>query len=166
MIELHIASKKDIPVIQDVAKQTWFVTYGSILSKEQLDYMFEMMYSNESLAQQFNEGQIFYIAYENEIPYGYVSVEKQSEEIFHLQKLYVAPQKQGSGLGKILINKIFEHAKQNSATPQNCYVELNVNRNNKALQFYQHMGMHIDRTVDVPIGEGFFMNDYIMKKQV
>jgi len=166
MIELHIASKNDIPAIQDVANKTWSVTYGSILSKEQLDYMFDMMYSEKSLTQQFDEGQTFYIAYENGVPCGYVSVEKQSDEIFHLQKLYVEPQKQGTGLGKILINKIFEHAKEHSSTPENCFVELNVNRNNKALQFYQHMGMHIDRTVDVPIGEGFFMNDYIMKKQV
>lgn len=166
MIELQIASKKDIPVIQSIAGKTWNVTYGSILSEHQLDYMFEMMYSNESLTQQLDEGQTFYIAYDNGEPCGYVSVEKQSEEIFHLQKLYVEPRKQGTGLGKILITKIFEHAKLHSATPEHCFVELNVNRNNKALQFYQHMGMSIDRTVDIPIGEGFFMNDYIMKKQV
>ena len=41
-------------------------------------------------------------------------------------------------------------------------MELNVNRNNKALQFYEHMGMRKLREGDFPIGNGYYMNDYIM----
>ena len=41
-------------------------------------------------------------------------------------------------------------------------MELNVNRNNKALDFYYRMGMRKDRQGDFDIGNGFFMNDYIM----
>ena len=40
--------------------------------------------------------------------------------------------------------------------------ELNVNRNNKALQFYEYMGMRKLRKGDFPIGNGYYMNDYIM----
>ena len=43
-----------------------------------------------------------------------------------------------------------------------CLMELIVNRNNKALQFYQHMGMRKLREGDFPIGNGYYMNDYIM----
>ena len=43
-----------------------------------------------------------------------------------------------------------------------CRIELNVNRRNKALDFYRREGMHIARTGDFPIGGGFYMNDYIM----
>lgn len=46
--------------------------------------------------------------------------------------------------------------------PEPCLMELNVNRNNKALQFYQHMGMRKLREGDFPIGNGYYMNDYIM----
>ena len=46
--------------------------------------------------------------------------------------------------------------------PEPCVMELNVNRNNKALRFYERMGMHKDREGDFPIGNGFYMNDYIM----
>ena len=35
-------------------------------------------------------------------------------------------------------------------------------RNNKALQFYEHMGMRKLREGDFPIGNGYYMNDYIM----
>jgi hypothetical protein len=42
-------------------------------------------------------------------------------------------------------------------------MELNVNRHNRAVTFYEHMGMHKDREGDFPIGEGYYMNDYIMQ---
>ena len=35
-----------------------------------------------------------------------------------------------------------------------------------AVDFYEHMGMHKDRTGDFPIGNGFYMNDYIMAKEI
>lgn len=41
-------------------------------------------------------------------------------------------------------------------------VELNVNRNNQAVGFYRHLGMEILRQGDFHIGNGFYMNDYIM----
>ena len=46
--------------------------------------------------------------------------------------------------------------------PEPCLMELNVNRNNKALQFYEYMGMRKLRKGDFPIGNGYYMNDYIM----
>ena len=45
-------------------------------------------------------------------------------------------------------------------------MELNVNRNNKALKFYEHMGMRIVRERDFPIGNGYYMNDYIMELEI
>lgn len=41
-------------------------------------------------------------------------------------------------------------------------MELNVNRSNRARGFYERMGMKKLREGDFPIGEGYFMNDYIM----
>ena len=37
------------------------------------------------------------------------------------------------------------------------------NRNNKAVGFYQQMGFTIRETADIEIGNGFYMNDYIMQ---
>ena len=50
--------------------------------------------------------------------------------------------------------------------PEPCMLELNVNRNNKALHFYEHMGMKKLREGDFPIGNGYYMNDYIMGKEI
>ena len=163
MITLQRATVNDIGTIRDIAGKTWFVTYGEILSPEQMDYMFEMMYSVESIKRQINEQKhVFFIAYQSEKPLGYLSVEQQEACLFHLQKLYILPAGQNKGLGKILISKVFEYARETSQG-RKCAVELNVNRDNKALSFYKKMGMRIIGEGDFDIGNGFFMNDYIMR---
>jgi ribosomal protein S18 acetylase RimI-like enzyme len=40
---------------------------------------------------------------------------------------------------------------------------VNVNRHNKALHFYEKYGFKIIREEDIDIGEGYFMNDYVME---
>jgi hypothetical protein len=43
-------------------------------------------------------------------------------------------------------------------------LELNVNRHNPATVFYQKMGFEIVYSEDIDIGQGFWMNDYVMRK--
>lgn len=163
MITYKTATVEDIGIIRNIAGKTWFSTYKDILSSKQLDYMFDMMYSEKSIYSQIVEQKhVFFIAHSFDIPIGYVSIEQQEENLYHLHKLYVLPDKQGKGIGQELISKAFEFAKTTSKG-QYCALELNVNRYNKALNFYIKMGMHISREGDFEIGNGFYMNDYIMR---
>jgi ribosomal protein S18 acetylase RimI-like enzyme len=73
----------------------------------------------------------------------------------------VLPSCQGKGLGRILFNRALEHVKTESHG-RKARVELNVNRSNKAVSFYRHLGMTVLRQGDFHIGNGFYMNDYIM----
>ena len=79
----------------------------------------------------------------------------------HLQKIYVCPDKQRLHAGRALIEKAFDEAKRLFPDGHG-RVELNVNRKNPALSFYRHMGMTIASSGDFDIGNGYFMNDYIM----
>lgn len=45
-------------------------------------------------------------------------------------------------------------------------LELNVNRQNKARIFYEKFGFVIVEEKDIPIGNGYFMNDYVMQKVI
>ena len=159
-ITLRRAAESDIPLIRQVAGVAFPATYREILTPAQLDYMMEWMYSEESLREQFREGHCFYLAFEGGDPVGYVSVEREGERLFHLQKIYVLPRCQGSGIGRRLFQRAVEHVRTNCPGP--CRMELNVNRHNRALHFYEQMGMRRLREGDFPIGEGFYMNDYIM----
>ena len=127
----------------------------------QLDYMMDWMYSPENIRKQMEEeGHVYFIAYEGDEPCGYVSVQQQEENVFHLQKIYVLPHFQGAHCGSFLFREAVRYIKE--VHPEPCLMELNVNRNNKALLFYERMGMRKLREGDFPIGNGYYMNDYIM----
>ena len=134
------------------------------MNPQQLTYMIEWIESLEDLHQQIAiEGHVYYIAYWDDEPCGYISVEQQEADVFHLQKIYGMPGFQGKGIGKDLFLLAISHIKSEHPTP--CLMELNVNRNNKALQFYERMGMKCLREGDFDIGNGYYMNDYIMEKE-
>lgn len=157
------ASIEDIPAIRELAEVAFRETYKDILCSEQMEYMMDWMYSEENLLHQMTvANNIFFI----EDGRGYASFRfdghtEDDRDLFHLEKLYVLPEYQKTGLGRELFEKIVEEAGL-AASGDRFRVELNVNRNNPAVSFYEHLGMHKDRQGDFAIGKGFFMNDYIM----
>ncbi|MDO4161052.1 MAG: GNAT family N-acetyltransferase [Prevotellaceae bacterium] len=161
MFTIRQATIDDCKIINELAWKIFPETYKEILTKEQSDYMMEWMYSLESLERQMTvEKQVFLLAYKEQQFVGYVSIEQQDTDLFHLQKIYVLPAMQGTGCGKYLFSNAVAHIK--SVHPSPCTMELNVNRYNRALKFYEHMGMKKVREGDFPIGKGYYMNDYIM----
>jgi GNAT superfamily N-acetyltransferase len=147
---VQTASLADIELIRELCMQVWPQTYSSILTEEQLAYMLDWMYSPTSLAQQMKEGATFLLLYQEQTPIGYASYQSLQASHFKLHKLYVLPHVQGKGAGRI--KGLGAHT-----------LELQVNRNNKAVGFYQQMGFTIRETADIEIGNGFYMNDYIMQ---
>ena len=159
MTNIRHATPTDIPLIRSLALPTFSNTYRSILSAEQLDYMLDMMYSEESLHRQFAEGHHYLLAFVDDEAVGYVSYNREAALLYHLQKIYVLPSRQGEGIGKCLFDAACAAV---AAACPGASIELNVNRSNPALHFYERMGMTRLRSGDFDIGNGFFMNDYIM----
>jgi len=151
------ATENDIPSIQYIAKITWSNTY-TFLSKEQTEYMIEWMYSTTSLKQQMQKGHQFFIAEVDNVIVGFASINKEDENICKLNKLYVLPTTQKTGAGKALLQRVVAFAKYNDGEE----IQLQVNRNNNAKDFYLKQGFAILYEADFEIGNGFFMNDYVM----
>lgn len=161
MFKIRKADINDCKLIHELAWKTFPQTYKDIITPEQSDFMMEWMYSLDNLKKQMTEeNHVYLLAYQGEQCVGYVSVQPQGENLYHLQKIYVLPEMQGNGCGRFLFDSAIEYIKK--AHPAPCTMELNVNRTNKAVAFYEHMGMRKDRSGDFPIGNGFYMNDYIM----
>lgn len=160
------ATKADLPTIHDMAQVTFRHTYREMLSPDQIDYMMEWMYALPSLEKQLSDGHVYYIAMLGDEPCGYVSVQYEGDTPeckaqFHLHKIYIMPAHQGKGLGRILFNQVLDFARK-AASGKPIAIELNMNRDNPALHFYQHMGLKILRSGDFHIGNGYYMNDYIL----
>jgi ribosomal protein S18 acetylase RimI-like enzyme len=161
MITLRKAKEEDIEIIRDIAAATWPSTYLDIIGQAQIDYMLDKMYNKGELLKQFMEGHIFLIAEDGENQYGFAgySIVGHEERIYKLHKLYVLPSAHGKGVGKILINEVFNQVKDAGGTA----LQLNVNKHNNAKDFYLKGGFTIKESVKLDIGEGYFMDDYVME---
>ena len=163
MPEIKKAGLPDIEKIRELACTIWPVAYEKLLTPQQLNYMLDLFYSNNALITQLQSGHQFIIAYDNDLAVGFASYSIKSTnnpEIYRLHKLYVLPGIQKKGTGRNLLNYIIESIKPLGAK----MLELNVNRHNDAFHFYTKLGFSISKEEDNDIGEGYFMNDYVMEK--
>lgn len=161
-LNLQRAYEKDIPLIRDLSKKIWPQTYSTIISGEQIDYMLELIYSERALQSQMKEKHEFIIVNDGRDPVGYASFSLVEPGVYKLHKIYLLPTMQGKGAGKFVLNEIMKAmARKGGHT-----IRLNVNRNNKAKDFYEKLGFTITQEEDIDIGSGYFMNDYVMEKKI
>lgn len=157
--DVVIADESDIPLINKLAHSIWPNAYSGIISQQQINYMLEMMYSPSSLQKQMSEeGCVFLIIRENDNPVGFASYAKQNDDEYKLHKLYVLTDLHGKGLGRQLLERVIQDVKSSGAKA----LILQVNKNNKAIKFYERMGFSKTRDAVFDIGNGFVMDDYIM----
>lgn len=166
MIKIHQADSQNIPLIQEMAKITWPIAFGEILSSEQMAYMMEMMYSKGSLQEQMEKkDHKFLIASEENVPLGFASYELHYLGLPQLKihKLYILPSAQGSGIGKKILSYL-ETAGKKSGMKN---MVLNVNKyNHKAFQFYAKQGFKKIRDEVIPIGNDYVMDDFTLGKKI
>lgn len=118
MFTIRKATVADCELIHKMAKEVFPATYKEILSPEQLDYMMDWMYAPSNVRKQMEEeGHVYSIAYKENEPCGYVSIQQQEKDVFHLQKIYVLPRFQGTHCGSFLF-------KEGSNTPDNILVTI------------------------------------------
>lgn len=156
---LKIAEVSDAAFIKRIAYDTWYATYGAILSEEQITFMLEELYDEFVIHKLISENQQeFIIIFKNDLPVGFASYNALSKDVLKLCKIYVLPEVQGQGFGDKLMDAVKEKAALNGYK----YIELNVNRSNKAIDYYRKRGFRVLKETDIPIGP-YWMNDYIMQ---
>lgn len=170
MFTYRDATTDDVALIRSLADGVWQETYAPILSPEQIEYMFEMMYSHENIIAQMQEKHHhFLIIMQDTVPCAYISIEPLGGRRYNFQKIYARREVHGCGVGRYMIEQGIEWVLRNetlapSSSAGNVVVELFVNRRNPAVGFYRHMGFDIVDTRDHAIGNDFYMNDYIMER--
>jgi len=161
MIQIVNATPDDVITIRQMAEKTWWPTYSEIVTSEQIRYMLDTIYDEESLKKAMKDGSQEFILIGNGTGYqGFASFGRRKDDpgIFKLHKLYVLPGNQGKGYGIALIEEI----KQRLIRQNIRILDLNVNRNNKAKVFYEKAGFRVIREEDIAIGP-YWMNDYVMR---
>ena len=163
MIQIRKSLAEELPIVREIAYQTWPDTFAGILSPPQIEYMLNLMYNLKTLESQLSEkSQVFLLAEEAGEFLGFAAYElNYSEgEKAKLHKIYVLPSAQGKGLGKTLINEVSDQAKANGQKS----LLLNVNKfNQPAIDFYAYLGFkEVNREV-IDIGNEYVMDDVVME---
>lgn len=156
------ASLEDIPLIQELSSEIWHQVYPTVISVDQINFMLDTMYSSVSLDKQIRQlGHRFIILESEETGVGFASFSNKNPsepKRYRLQKLYLKPELHGRGLGKKMVRHICHEVVELGGTE----LELNVNKKNPSILFYEHLGFYLEKEVIIDIGNGFVMDDYIM----
>jgi ribosomal protein S18 acetylase RimI-like enzyme len=162
-VSIQKADSSQIDLIRKLASEIWPGTYHNILSAAQIEYMMELIYSESALKNQIeNKHDQFIIVYDDEKPVGFASFSRKDGRTFKLHKIYVHQKMQGKGIGKQIIDYVIHEILKENAEQ----LDLDVNRHNPARSFYEKLGFYILKEQDTDIGNGYFMNDYVMRKRI
>jgi ribosomal protein S18 acetylase RimI-like enzyme len=161
------ATAADLPVIRDLAAETWWRHYPSIIPDEQIAAMLQGIYAPAALAAGMAAGESFLLA---EDPAGgatgFIGYGRELA-VFGgagITKLYVRPAAGGRGIGRALM------AAALAALAGAPVVRLRVNRRNVgAINFYFRVGFTIEAWRDdwydeARYGRSFLLDDFIMAR--
>ncbi len=160
---LRAIEDADLPAVAELADTVWRSHYRGIISDRQIDYMLDRMYQPTTLRQQLATGHRFVCAAYGPLIVAFASFSGSLEDLSEgqIHKLYVHPDHQHQGLGVRLIDYL---AGSLRTLGRRC-VTLTVNRRNiTAINFYFKVGFTIRSVVDIDIGQGFVMKDFVMAK--
>ncbi|MBL7776323.1 MAG: GNAT family N-acetyltransferase [Saprospiraceae bacterium] len=157
-MELKAAHTTDIPTIRELAHGIWWAHYPGIIGPEQIEYMLGKMYSAETLEWQIlQEGQMYWLLCAGGAPVGFMALSNQGDGRYFLHKFYLEVSEQGKGRGSAAFSALQQQY------PNIRELRLTVNRQNfKSINFYFKLGFRIEKCVDIPIGQGFVMDDFQM----
>ena len=157
-----VLTSKEIQSVADLAHKIWNQHYVPIIGQEQVDYMLDKFQDAEAIAQQIKNGYEYFIIYHEKCPSGYLAlVPDTHEKKMKISKIYVDSQFRGLSLGSQLLDFAIEVSRKRKF---NC-VWLTVNKNNsKSIAWYQKRGFSIKEKIEIDIGNGFIMDDYLMER--
>lgn len=162
MLQFDEINSSDMGRVVSISKETWFITYRTIISTEQIAFMYEKMYTLKALNEQLQKGDRFVVFSMDSVDAGFFSYSlKDNLSLLRIPKLYILPSFQGRKIGREVIGQIKKIGKTQGVS----FIELNVNRNNPAVNFYLKTGFWIKETVDIPYFD-FVLNDYVMVQNI
>jgi ribosomal protein S18 acetylase RimI-like enzyme len=154
------ANIKDIDEIQMLARRIWDEAYSEILTKDQIDYMLEMMYSGKAITEELVGDVVWEVIVADGKLCGYLSYGPSEDNSVKLSKIYIDKGFRGKSIASDAIKRVIRYAVLNGKD----YIFLSVNKNNKrAIRAYENNGFAIAASAVKDIGCGFVMDDYIMK---
>jgi ribosomal protein S18 acetylase RimI-like enzyme len=167
-VTIRYATAEDAELIADLSRQTFYDTFASQNTKEDMDKFMNEQFTKEALMKEVGtEGNIFLIAFINNEAAGYVRMregeirsEFMNKPAIEIARIYAANKMIGKGIGSALMQKCIDIAKENNKE----IIWLGVfKKNQPAIDFYTKWGFEIFAEHSFLLGNDLQM-DWLMRK--
>ena len=169
-IEIRACELSDLDALQSIAYQTFDVTFRHMNTPANIEAYLRKAFNPARLEAELRDtASTFYFLYRDGALAGYLKInEDRAQTDLHdptsveIERIYVKEEFQGLGLGKTLVHKAIEVARQRNKRS----LWLGVwEKNEKAIRFYERMGFTRFGTHDFFMGDER-QTDFIMKVEL
>ena len=167
---IRVATEKDATLIADISRQTFYETFASQNTSENMEKFMNTQFAREKLMAELSDPEnIFLLAYQDEQLAGYVKLsdsqnpeQLENSAALEIVRIYSTTSMIGKGIGKILMQTCLDIAqKRNKA-----FVWLGVwEKNQRAIDFYTKWGFEKFGEHDFILGNDI-QTDWLMKKEI
>lgn len=155
----------DVDAIAALARVIWQSAYADIITPAQIDYMLDQRYNAPRLLGELESPGVWWdqaMVDGERAGFSSCCLAETPGEL-KLDKLYVHPARQRSGIGAALIGRVLDHGRAAGCDT----LILAVNKQNaRAIAAYAKSGFAVRESVRVDIGGGFVMDDFIMARSI
>lgn len=170
--KLESENKEKIAEMSDFAGKIFFDYYNPILPEGQASYMISRFLSVSAIEEKLSESHqpkvLFEFVKDSETDekLGFASYwiqkDENSKDECYLDKFYLSEASRGKGMGKMILDHLKIFCKENNLP----HITLNVNKYNKTVQIYEKLGFKNIRSEVNDIGNGYVMDDYVMRLEI
>ncbi|MGD8587297.1 MAG: GNAT family N-acetyltransferase [Chromatiales bacterium] len=159
-----VTETEQVAAVARLAELIWREHFTSIIGADQVAYMLEKFQSSRAIASQLTSGIEYYMAEVDGNQVGYTAImPDRSNGRMMISKLYVRREQRGGGVGSGVLKFIESECARRGFTT----LWLTVNRfNDGPIRWYLRQGFRKVDEVKKDIGGGFYMDDYIMQKNL
>lgn len=170
MITIKIATIKDAELIAEMSRQTFYDSFAEDNTKEDMDIFLSKTFTREALMKEVGaENNIFLLAYDGNEVVGYVRMRENNippqlgtERAMEIARIYSVKTSIGKGVGKALMQKCIDIAKEKNHHT----IWLGVwEHNQRAIDFYIRWGFKKFSDHDFVLGNDV-QKDWLMKKSI
>jgi GNAT superfamily N-acetyltransferase len=152
-------AENEAEALGELAREIWHAHYPGIISREQIEFMLAERYSPAAIRAGMT-GQCWQTAWLAGAMVGFAHGYAEDAETWKLDKLYVHPGHQRKGIGRALLQRARDQARDAGALR----LILRVNKRNAvALAAYAKYGFRVYGEHVLDIGNGFVMDDLLLE---
>jgi ribosomal protein S18 acetylase RimI-like enzyme len=158
-----LETSNDFRQLEPFAASIWEQHYTPIIGADQVAFMLEKFQSAQAMFDQFSAGYKYAVVICGDQKAGYFAYDGKAEKEVFISKLYIHKDFRRRGLGRHILDFIAKETRALGCTA----MTLSVNKDNSnSIQFYIAYGFQTIKAQKVAIGEGFYMDDYVMSYPV